>query len=96
MPNALRDVLNHLLGMLTALDYRQRVNNQDRILRQIDAALRILKAEAADQKRREQRRQQRQQKEEKLSRLQKRLEAYLGNKAPSVHNEQRMIQDTPC
>jgi len=96
VPAALRDVLNRLLQMLTSLDYRQRLNNQDRILRQIDAGLRILTFETTEQKRREQRRQLRRQKEEKLIRLQKRLEVYLDNKTHPAHNEHQTIQDKQC
>lgn len=79
-PPALIGVLDNLQKMLTALDYRERLTDQDTVLRYIDSGLRILDNAAADARRRAQLVEMRRRKLDKLHRRQQKLEEFLAKK----------------
>lgn len=81
VPLSLRQLLDKLLSALVSLNYEHRLVDQNKILRYIDAAIRILSNENAQARRAKRRQFERQRKINKQRERQERLDAYIQNGA---------------
>ncbi len=77
-------LLNTLVRELTALDYRERLTDDGRVLRLIDSTARVLSNNAADSMAKARRQRRREIRIEKAKRNEERLQAYLRRKSQGV------------